>query len=238
MKMTSFTVYFIILSLFFTAEVYSEEIIEGEEEYTETTAENRTLFIFSEGVAASWLTRIIKQTERSNFVFEDFLVGLYFKTEMVHFDLFKPMIRVAAYYPLLSTFNDFPQKPNTPLHFAADMAIGLNFYLFDFNYVRINLGPALHMFFLNSDRWNYFNMGVAAFVGIEVPVARNWTVLFNGYASLDSGNLGANRIMEPFDITYQYQIDIGVRYSKKLENRTFIFPVNSQPDSNRQSIMR
>jgi len=238
MKMTAVAFYFIILSLLFTAETYSQEF--AEEEHTETVSENRTIFIFNEGVTASWLTRIIKQTGRSNFVLEDFLLGLYFSTEVVRFDLFKPMIRIAAYYPLASTFNKFPQKPNTPLHFGADMAAGVRFDLFDFKYVRINLGPALHLFFLNSDRWNYLNLGAAAFLGVEVPVAKNWTVLFNGYASLDNGNLGANRIMEPFDIAYQYQIDIGVRYSKKFANETFIFPLKSKVDSNldREFIVR
>jgi len=233
--MAVITFYFILLSLLFTAEIYSEETAEEEGKYTETTAENQTLFLFSEGAACSWLTRIIKQTERSNFVLEDFLLGLYFSAEMVRFNLFKPMIRIAAYYPMTQTFNKFPQKPKTPVHFGADMAAGVRFDLFDFKYVRLNLGPALHMFYLNSDRWNYFNLGAAAFVGIEVPVAKNWTVLLNGFASLDNGNLGGNHMMEPFDITYQYQIDIGVRYSKKFANKTFIFPLKSKIETEADS---
>jgi hypothetical protein len=48
--------------------------------------------------------------------------------------------------------------------------------------------------------------------------------------------------MEPFDITYQYQIDIGVRYSKKHTNKVFIFPLNlkseSEPDADEQYILR
>ncbi|MDR1869963.1 MAG: hypothetical protein LBQ82_08260, partial [Treponema sp.] len=231
MKITVFAVCFILLTLLFTVEIYSEEIAADDEERVEIAPANQTLFIFSEGVTISWLTRIIKQTERSNFVLEDFLIGLYFRTEMVHFDLFKPMIRAAAYYPMKSTFNDFPQEQNTPLHFGADLTAGLKFEIVDLNYIRVNVGPALHFFYLNSDRWNYFNMGAAAFAGIEVPVAERWTVLLNGFASFDNGNLGGNRLMEPFDITYQYQIDIGVRYSKKHTNKVFIFPLNLKSES-------
>jgi len=90
----------------------------------------------------------------------------------------------------------------------------------------LNAGPAAHLFFLNSERWNYFDLGAAAFVGMELPITQRWTLICNGFASLDNGNLGDNRNMEPFDIAYQYQIDIGVRYSKKLENRTSLFPGN------------
>jgi len=113
-----------------------------------------------------------------------------------------------------------------PLHFGVDMNLGLDFDLFDFKYVRLNAGPAIHLLFLNSDRWNYFELGMAAFLGMELPIAKRWTLICNGFASIDNGNLGDNRNMEPFDIAYQYQIDIGVRYSKKLENRTSLFPGN------------
>jgi hypothetical protein len=188
----------------------------------------RPFLLFSEGVACLWLTRIIKQTGRSNFVFEDFLPGLYFRMDLHTAKNITPMVRVAALYPAISTFNKFPQLPKTPLHFGADMNLGVNFNILEFDYFRLNAGPAAHLFFLNSDRWNYFELGAAAFVGMELPVAQRWTLICNGFASIDNGNLGANHSMEPFDIAYQYQIDIGVRYSKKLENRTSLFPGNPQ----------
>jgi hypothetical protein len=134
-----------------------------------------------------------------------------------------PMVRLTVLYPLVSSFNQFPQKPKTPLHFGADMASGMKFDILDFKFFFLISGPALHLFFLNADRWNYFELGVAAFAGMEMPISERWTLLCNGFASIDNGNLGSNRTMEPFDIAYQYQIDIGVRYSKKLRNSTFLF---------------
>jgi hypothetical protein len=171
----------------------------------------QTFLLFSEGVTCSWLTRIIKQTGRSNFVFDDFLPGLYFRMDLHTTKNITPMVRVAALYPAISTFNQFPQLPNTPLHFAVDTNFGVNINILEFAYFRLNAGPAMHLFFLNSDRWNYFELGAAAFVGMELPIAQRWTLICNGFASIDNGNLGDNRNMEPFDIAYQYQIDIGMR---------------------------
>jgi hypothetical protein len=84
--------------------------------------------------------------------------------------------------------------------------------------VGLNLSPGLHIFFQNADRWNYINVGLAGRLGIEFPLSSRWTVLINGYASFDNGNFGTNREMEAFDITYQYQLDLGVRYNKKAPN--------------------
>jgi hypothetical protein len=184
--------------------------------------EEKPVFVFSEGIAASWLTRIIDQTDRSNFVFKDFLPGVYFRTDLINIKHFTPMARITAYYPLISTFNKVPQVSKTPLHIGADLVAGVKFDILEFKYFRLNAGPALHLFFLTADRWNYLDLGGALFLGMEVPLAKRWTVVFNGFASLDYGNFGGNSFMEPFNTVFQYQIDIGVRFSKKLENKTFL----------------
>jgi hypothetical protein len=204
-------------------------INEDEIEVVESV-KSRPFVVFSEGAAASWLTRIIYQTDRSNFVFDDFLTGLYFRVDLHNIKYISPMAKFTLYYPLLSSFNNFPQLPKTPLHLGADLNMGLKFDIFDFNYVRINAGPAVHLFFLNSDRWNYLDLGVVAFAGIEVPITERWTFVSNFFASLDYANLGTNRQMEPFDMAYQYQIDIGVRYTKKLKNTTGLF-VRQRPSN-------
>jgi hypothetical protein len=193
--------------------------------------------IFSEGLTASWLTRIVKQTGRSNFVFSDFLPGLFFNMKMANFKLVTPMIRLSAYYPLQSTFNKIPQPPKLPLHYGADLFVAPDFELGGLKYIRFNLAPGLHFFFLNSERWNYFNLGIVGLVGVELPLSRGWTILINGMASLDNGNLGANRDMEPFDIVYQYQVDIGVRYSKKVPNNYPYIKPRPKLSLNRPSLL-
>jgi len=184
---------------------------------------NGPILVFNEGAAASWLTRIVKKTERSNFVFKDFLIGLYLRMDLENIKPVTPMLRLAVYYPFSSTFNDVPQYPNIPIHYAFDINTGIKFNFLDYKYFRMNLGPAVHLFFLNSERWNYLDIGLAAFLGIEAPLTKNWTFLLGGIASFDNGNLGGNRQMEPFDTVYQYQVEAGVRYSKKFANKTFLF---------------
>jgi hypothetical protein len=198
---------------------------------------NRLFVVFSEGAACSWLTRIIMQTERSNFVFEDFLPGAYFRVDLQVNEYIAPMARIGVFYPLISTFNRFPQEPKTPLHFGVDMMPGVMFSTPELKYFRLNGGPALHFFFLNADRWNYFDLGLAAFVGVELSLFTNWTLLCNGYASIDNGNLGGNRNMEPFDIAYQYQVDIGVRYSTAKINKNPLFS-NRQKESDKSLLRR
>jgi hypothetical protein len=206
------------------AEDSKAEAADGEE----AAGKNRVFLLSSWGHTCSWLTRIIKQTGRSNFVFEDFLVGLYYRMDLHTPINLTPMARLAAFYPLTSTFNKYPQEPKTPLHYSLDMNMGINFNVFDFAYFRLNAGPAMHLFFLNSDRWNYFEVGGALFIGMELPLSKQWTLIGNGFASLDNGNLGGNRGVEIFDIAYQYQVDLGVRYSRRLENKTYLFPVKSK----------
>jgi hypothetical protein len=179
---------------------------------------DRRIFVqFAQGAAASWLTRIVdqKKEERSNFVFRDFLPGLYFGMELRNIEYIIPTVRIAAYYPLISTFNRVLQKPDMPLHYGVDFFSGIGFEMKLWKFL-VSAGPGLHLFFLNSDRWNYLDLGAAAFVGIELPLNPRWSLLAKGYASLDSGNLWANRLMEPFDITYQYQVDFGFRYKRPV----------------------
>jgi len=207
---------------------------ESDDETVHSAAEDKKqefFFLFSEGTAFSWLTRIIKQSGRSNFVFKDFMLGLYSRVDMHTEKNITPMARLAVFYPLEATFNKYPQKPKSPLHIGMDMNLGVNFNIFEFPYFRLNAGPAFHMFFLNSDRWNYFELGMAAFTGMELPISERWTLICGLFASLDNGNLGANRNIEPFDIVYQYQVDIGVRYSKKLKNEKSLFPFKQALDS-------
>jgi hypothetical protein len=173
---------------------------------------NQLFLQFAQGAAASWLTRIVDQKERrSNFVFRDFLAGLYFGMELRNIEYIIPTVRIAAYYPFTSTFNQVLQKPTTPLHFGVDFLAGVGFEMELWKFL-VSAGPGLHLFFLNADRWNYLDLGAAAFVGVEFPLNSRWSLLAKGFASLDSGNLGANRLMEPFDIAYQYQVDFGFRY--------------------------
>ncbi|MCL2805771.1 MAG: hypothetical protein FWD26_07525 [Treponema sp.] len=216
---TLLPVFFILLLI--AAPVFAQ----SESETTSSRFDDKLYVTFSYGTTASWLTRIIYQTDRSNFVFRDFLPGLYFCTEMRNVPFIIPSARIAVYYPLTSTFNHVPQIPNTPLHIAADLFVSARVQI-DLKYVRINAGPGLHLLFLNSDRWNYLNLGIGAVLGVELALSNRWSLLLDGFASWDNGNLGGNGHMEPFDVVWQYQIGLGVRYSKAKRNDPFLLFIN------------
>jgi len=189
-------------------------------ETTDDTSDRKKLFVtFNYGPTASWLTRIINQTMRNNFVLRDFMPGLYFTTELQNSTLITPEVRLAVYYPLVSTFNQMEQVMSSPLRMALDFFAGAGFEL-QWLFMKFSGGPGLHVLYMSSERWHYVNMGFALNIGIEMALNPRWSLLIDGFASIDSGNLGSNQQMEPFNMVYQYQTSIGVRYSKKRLNET------------------
>ncbi|HBD68976.1 MAG TPA: hypothetical protein DC014_06845, partial [Treponema sp.] len=69
-----------------------------------------------------------------------------------------------------------------------------------------------------SDNWHYMSLGAGVMLGTELPLSRRWTILINAFGSFDYANLGTNAQMFPFDLSWQYQVSLGVRYSKKKPN--------------------
>lgn len=201
----------------------SSDSVQSQQEFE--AYRNKFFLLFDQGATAAWNTRIIKQTERSNFVFEDFLAGLYFTTRTKNFSSLLPIKlpfellgRVAAYYPLSHTFNKYPQPPVNMLNFGVDVflapVVQINFW--DYAYLDIAAGP--HFLYQKSDRWHYVHLGIGGMLGVQMPLARRWTLLLNGMASLDNANLGSNKKMEVYDIAWQYQASFGFRYSKRAPN--------------------
>jgi hypothetical protein len=215
--------------------------------------DDKVFYTLGYGAAASWLvrkrtvTQFVKtgtdeegqpvgRTEENDLSYIDFFPGLYLNLEVYNIknpikDLsldIVPLVRLAAYYPLnffsdTSTINREPQRSETPSHFGTDMLVGLKFELLDSDYVRFYITPALHLLYLGSDKWNYFNLGGAAMIGAEVSLNEKWTFLINGGISVDSGNLGNNRDEESFDSCAQYHVDLGFRYSVKKRNNFSLF---------------
>ncbi len=179
---------------------------------------NKPFLVFDYGAAGAYVTRIQKQTGRSNFVFEDTLVGLYFSARTQNFLPLNLMARVAAYYPLYSTFNKVKQDPKQTLLYGFDLILAPIFEIKDWKYMRLDLGAGLHVLYQLTDAWHYVGIGIPLLVQAQFPVAKRWTVFLNTIASIDYGNIGTNKVSSPVDINYEYQLSIGVRYSKKLTN--------------------
>jgi len=206
---------------------------------TEETVKSMPQVVYNFGATAAWLTRIIKQEKfgRSNFVFKDFFPGAYFSAELHKLPVVPfiiPEVRVAAYYPLISKFNEMKQA-NRPLDIGLDFFAGVRFELVK-GFFKLNAGPGLHFFYMSSARWHYFNLGGAIAAGIEFAFSPKWSIVVDVLASIDSGNLGGNKNMELFDMTYQYQTSIGARYSKKVLNESPIFtPKEKAPKEKRKN---
>lgn len=206
----------------------SSDSVQSQQEFE--AYRNGFFLLFDQGATAAWNTRIIKQTERSNFVFEDFLAGLYVTTRTKNFSSLLPIKlpfellgRVAAYYPLSHTFNKYPQPPVNMLNFGVDVflapVVQINFG--DYAYLDLAAGP--HFLYQKADRWHYVHLGIGGMLGVQMPLARRWTLLLNGMASLDNANLGSNKKMEVYDLAWQYQASFGFRYSKRAPNvKTYI----------------
>ena len=175
--------------------------------------------VFNWGPSVANITRIIKQEDRSNFVYNESLVGFSFVMESKNMQPMNSMIRLAAFYPLSLKFNKHPQVIKNLFNFGIDLFAAPIIPLNMWEYIKFNIAPGLHFLYETSDRWNYLDLGLGIMVGAELPLAQKWTILVNGFFSYDYGNFGTNSFMEPYDYIWQYQLDIAFRYSKKALNK-------------------
>ena len=208
----------IILALFvflaFNSFIFSDdEVLNPKTGFPEI--KNKPFVVFNEGVSFAQITRIEKQTERSNFVRENYLVGAYFEMQTENMKPVNSLIKLSAYYPFHNTFNGMKQYPKQVILYAFDLFAGPIFQADMWNYVHINFATGLHYMDQLTDEYhmNYLGLGFAA--GLGLPIASRWTILLNGFFSADYPNLGTNKNIQPFDIAWQYHVDFGIRYSKK-----------------------
>src|SRR5574344_910142 len=181
---------------------------------------NKPFVIFNEGVSFFQVTRIVYQSDynRSNFVLQDYMAGVYCEVRTVNMEPVNSIIRVAAYYPFLHTFNGMDQVAKQVILYAVDVYAGPLFQTDMWKYVRINFSFGPHFMYELSDEYHHMDLGGASLLGLELPVAKRWNILLNGLLSVDYGNLGSNRIILPYDMVWNYQIELGMRYSKKNQN--------------------
>lgn len=176
--------------------------------------------VFNEGATFSQITRIIYQNDygRSNFVWQDYMAGLYCEMQTVNMKPVNSMIRIAAYYPFAHTFNGMDQAAKQVILYAGDIYAGPLFQTDMWKYVRINFSFGPHFLYQLSDEYHHMDLGGAVLLGVELPVATYWTIINNGMLSVDYGNLGSNHYIEPYNMVWNYQIELGVRFSIRDAN--------------------
>lgn len=169
----------------------------------------------SEGLAANQINRIEVLEDRGNFVWEDYMVGAWVAMETRNIKPCDSIVRLSAYYPVYHTFNGMPQNAKQMFIYAIDLFAGPQLQFDMWKYVQVNVAGGLHYMYQLTDEYYMHYLGAGALAGIELPVAKHWTIKLDGTFTLDYANLGSNRLIQPYNYSWQYHIDLGVRYSKR-----------------------
>ena len=181
------------------------------------------------GISWASITRIQKQTGRSNFVWNDKLIGAYYEMttnnflvmgRKVNVDLFA---RNAFYYPYAYTFNKVKQITTQTLLYNFDLFTGVKFSMNFWDWVTVSAKPGLHVLYQLHDKWHYVHLGAGLGLEVEAPISSRWSFNIGGIFTWDNANLGSNKRMRPFDWSWEYQAQLGFRYSKKkLNPKSFV----------------
>ncbi|MBQ1832252.1 MAG: hypothetical protein II114_00560 [Treponema sp.] len=180
--------------------------------------EEKPFVIFNEGATYALVTRLEKQENRSNFVYEDHLLGLFFSIQTENMHPLNSLVKLSVYYPFAHEFNDVPQTAKQVILYAADLFAGPMIQTDMWKYVRISASIGLHYMYQLSDEYHLHYLGAGLLAGLELPLASYWTILANGTFTFDYPNFGSNAKVQPFDFSWQYHFDLGVRFSKKAAN--------------------
>lgn len=179
----------------------------------------KPFLMFNEGISFAQVNRIEKQKERSNFVRENYMIGTFFELQTVNMKPLESFLRVSAYYPFYNTFNGMQVVPKQLILYAFDIFYGPMLQTDMWKYVRLNFSAGPHYMYQLTDEYHMHYLGAGLLAGLELPVTRHWTSVINGFFTLDYPNLGTNSKVQPFDYSWQYHLEIGVRYSIKNPNR-------------------
>ncbi len=178
----------------------------------------KPFIMFNEGFAAAQVTRIQTVSGRSNFVWQNNLIGAFFQIQTRNMKPLNSVIRTSVFYPFYNTFNDVKQFPKQTVLYAFDLFAGPILETDMWKYVRLKFGLGLHYMYQLSDEYHLHYLGGGVLAGLELPIESRWSILLDGTFSFDYPNFGTNRLVQPYDYSWQYQLNLGVRYSVKGKN--------------------
>lgn len=173
---------------------------------------------FNEGASYAQVTRIEILDDRSNFVRENFMVGLFCNMKTDNLCFLDFVVQLNAYYPYYYTFNGMRQFPKNQILYAADSYLGTVYSIDFLKYVLIDISLGMHFMYQLSDEYHLCYLGLGTLNTIEFPITKTWTIVNNYFFSYDNANLGSNKNVQKFNASYQYHIDLGVRYSRRTPN--------------------
>lgn len=200
--------------------IYTEDDVPLDSKTGFPVIEKKPFPIFNYGLAGSLVTRLEVQEKRSNFVWQDGLLGAYVSVQSVNMKPVNSIARLAVYYPVHNTFNGMDMKQLQMLRGAIDFYAGPMLETDMWKYVHIKGSGGLHFMYQLTDEYHLLYLGVGLLAGLELPLAKNWTIVTNGIASLDYPNLGSNK-NQIYNVSWNYQLELGVRFSKKNPHRYY-----------------
>lgn len=207
-------IFAIIFSIFLTSSLFAKL-----PESSDHGSDFQFKFILNEGVSFGQLTRIEKMSDRSNFVRENLLIGGFVNFQTVDlYELLDFTVQIAAYYPFYNAFNGMKQFPKNKLNYALDTFLGATYTFDKIKYVPIDLSLGMHYMYQLTDEYHMSYLGLGFLGTPRFPISKNWTIVNNYFFSIDDANLGGNKKIQPFAISYQYHIDLGVCFSKRSLN--------------------
>ena len=202
-----------------TAEEKDDPNVEINEKTGFQRIKAKPFVMFNEGFAAAQVTRIQTVSGRSNFVWQNDFIGAFFQIQTRNMKPLNSVIRTSVFYPFYNTFNDVKQFPKQTVLYAFDLFAGPILETDMWKYVRLKFGLGLHYMYQLSDEYHLHYLGGGALAGLELPVESRWSVLLDGTFSFDYPNFGTNSLVQPYDYSWQYQLNLGVRYSVKGKNK-------------------
>lgn len=177
--------------------------------------------IFDYGFSAAQVNRIEILNDRSNFVREDYMVGTYGAARTVNLPLINYIAQGTIYYPLYHTFNGMEQSPKQTILYAGDIFLS-PIYTFDyFRYIKFDAAVGLHFMYQLTDEYHMHYLGAGIRLGVKAPIFRQWDLVSDFMFTLDNANIGKNRLVQPFDVSYQYHVNVGFRYTTKMLNTDY-----------------
>ena len=221
--------FFLMILILFSSLAYAEKNEKEQTSVSDKTEKESNLpkffksfaecsYVFDEGLSYAQLTRIEVMDDRSNFVRENMMAGAYFTVQTVDLSFFDLIFTVSAYYPFYQAFNGMKQKTKNLFNYAVDSYFGTVITYDRLNYVILNFSIGIHYMYQLTDEYHMNYIGIGGSIGIDFPISKSWTITQNNFFSYDNPNLGTNKKVQVFDASYQFHINLGVRFSKKTQN--------------------
>lgn len=172
------------------------------------------------GVSVSSVTRLQLNTTRSNFVWQDDMLGLYYEVQSKSLPV-NFIAKLSVFYPYHSSFNQMDQKAKQVILYAFDLTVGPYWSIPLWEFAILDLAPVVNVRYQLDDNFHHVDLGLGGRLGLEFPVSRKFSILLNGTFTYDFANLGSNAKIRPYDHAWTYAADLGFRVSKKHPNSIF-----------------